>query len=238
MHITVVIPALNEEAVLAASVRSVCARLRVSFPHDEWLVVAVDNASDDGTSEVAADLAAEEPNFRYERLAERGKGLAVREGWSRHPGDVNVFMDADLAVDLAALGPLVEAVRAGADMAIGSRYHPASTVHREWWRRVISLGFRSVLRLRLGLKAKDAPCGFKAVSRRVLEEVVPLVRNDRWFFDTELLVLAERAGLRVAEVPVTWKERRRPGAGTRVNFFKVTAQYLAEVERLRKELRG
>lgn len=236
VRLTVVIPVLNEAKILADTVEAVYARLLEEFAEGDFRLVIVDNGSTDGTGAVVGALLAEYPGLRYERLNCRGKGLAIRTGWQRHPAAVNVFMDADLATDLAALKPLVLAVEEGADMAVGSRYHPASVVERSFWRRLCSLGYRLVLRTRLGLRTADAPCGFKAVSARVLNEIVPIVRNERWFFDTELLVRAERAGCRIAEIPVSWHEDSVAGRRSRVSVFRVAWQYFRECERLRNDL--
>jgi glycosyltransferase involved in cell wall biosynthesis len=232
--LTVVLPVLNEEAILADHVREVRERLRSDFPGGGWLIVVADSASDDRTPQIASALVEAWPEVRHVRTPERGKGRGIRAGWEAYPAAVNVFMDADLATDLSALRPLVEAVRGGAAMAVGSRFHAASKVKRSLFRKVVSQAYRLLIKRRLGLVTDDAPCGFKAVSGEVLRRILPEVRDDRWFFDTELLVRTERAGLSVVVLPVRWVER--PGRVTRVNVARVTWQYLAAVEALRREL--
>jgi glycosyltransferase involved in cell wall biosynthesis len=237
MRLNVTLPCLNEEKILPQTVAEVYGRLGEDFPDGDWVLVAVDSGSTDGTRRVAEALLAEYPRLRLMKLDRQGKGLAVRSGWRAHPADVNVFIDADLVTDLAALKPLVEAVENGADVALGSRYLPGSVVERSAWRRLFSLSYRLLFRLRLRLSVSDAACGFKAVNRRVLERIVPQVRSDLWFFDTELLARASHAGFRLAEIPVQWRQENVKGRGSKVNVLRVSWQYLREVERVRRELK-
>jgi len=150
------------------------------------------------------------------------------------PRQTFAFMDADLATDLRHLPELVEAVRNGADIAIGSRHLPASRTERGTFRRTASWCYRQLLRRIFGLTASDPPCGFKAVSARVVRDIVPHVRDVQWFFDTELLIRAQRAGLRVAEVPVTWYEPRRGSSMRKVAHMIVGD--LRAMWRLKREL--
>jgi len=237
MKITVVVPILNEEKVLGRHTREIYDRLETDLRHFDWLLILVDNGSDDGTPAIAERLLSRMPRLRYERLEERGKGRAVRHGWEKYQADVNVFMDADLATDLEALVPLVEKILGGHDVAIGSRAHPDSIVRRSPLRKAVSLGFRTFLKTRFSTRIKDAPCGFKAVTGRVVSEVLPKVRNHHWFFDTELLLRSEHQGLSIVEVPVFWAERNPEGRRSRVGIAHVSMQYVREVERLRRDLK-
>jgi glycosyltransferase involved in cell wall biosynthesis len=170
------------------------------------------------------------------RLERRGKGLAIREAWRRFPADVAVFMDADLSTDLEALPDLVGAIGAGADLAIGSRYHPRSTVERSVLRRFVSRCYRFLLRLLLGTSVADVPCGFKAASARVVRGIVPKIKDDGWFFDTELVVRVERAGMRIAEVPVRWCDFRVAGRQSKVRVLPIGWEYFKKSLALRSEL--
>jgi glycosyltransferase involved in cell wall biosynthesis len=236
MRLNVTIPVLNEEVLLSDTVRAVHARLLTDFPGGDWVIVIADNASTDATPRLAQALANEFPEVKNLRLEKRGKGLGVRSGWQAYPAEINVFMDADLATDLEAMAPLVAAVERFGGIAFGSRYHPASEVRRSPFRLLVSHGYRLVFRLVLGLQARDAACGFKAVSAEVLAKVVPQVRDNRWFFDTELLTRAQRAGFRLTEVPVRWREEAPGGRRSRVNVIAVAWQYLVACLSLRSEL--
>lgn len=238
MRLCVVLPALNEERIIAGSCQQVMASLSAHFPAWEWQLIVVDNGSTDRTAEIVRALAAKEPRLQYLRLSQIGKGYAIVAGWRAVSADVYVFMDADLATDLSALPALVSAVSSeGYDVAIGSRYAPGAVVERDLLRRTASRGYQWVLKLLLAVHVADAPCGFKAVSRRVRDQLLPQVENGAWFFDTELLVRAERAGYRVKEIPVRWREIITPGRSSKVKIWSLSVGYLRSVLALRRRLR-
>ncbi len=199
----VVIPVYNEEAQLAASVERVLAHL-ATLPWTSRVTIA-DNASTDQTAMIARRLAHTHEAVEVVHLAEKGRGRALKRVWSDSASDVLVYMDVDLSTDLAALLPLVAPLVSGhSDLAIGSRLSRSSRVERGAKREIISRSYNLILRRALRAGFSDAQCGFKAIRRDAARALLPLVRDDRWFFDTELLVVAERAGLRIHEVPVDW----------------------------------
>ena len=199
----VVIPVHDEEAQLAASVERVVGHLR-TMPWSFRVTIA-DNASTDQTATIARRLSHAHPEVAVVHLAEKGRGRALKRVWSVSGSDVLVYMDVDLATDLAALLPLVAPLVSGhSDLAIGSRLSPQARVERGAWRELISRSYNLLLRRLLHARFSDAQCGFKAIRRDAARELLPLVEDDAWFFDTELLVVAERAGLRIHEVPVDW----------------------------------
>ncbi|NEE36221.1 glycosyltransferase, partial [Streptomyces sp. SID7982] len=200
----VVVPVYNEEKDLHPCVVRLHAHLARTFPYSFRITVA-DNASTDATPAVAAALAAELPGVRYVRLEEKGRGRALRTVWSASDAPVLAYMDVDLSTDLNALLPLVAPLISGhSDLAIGSRLARSSRVVRGTKREFISRAYNLILRSSLAAGFSDAQCGFKAIRREVAERLLPMVEDSGWFFDTELLVLAERAGLRIHEVPVDW----------------------------------
>lgn len=200
----VVVPVFNEELDLEPSVRRLHAHLRETFPYPFRITVA-DNASTDGTPAIAARLAVELPEVQWLRLADKGRGRALRAAWSASRAPVLAYLDVDLSTDLSALFPLVAPLISGhSDIAIGTRLARGSRVVRGPKREVISRCYNVLLRSTLAVGFSDAQCGFKAVRRDVAERLLPLVKDSGWFFDTELLVIAERAGLRIHEVPVDW----------------------------------
>ncbi|MFI8101654.1 glycosyltransferase [Streptomyces sp. NPDC086023] len=200
----VVIPVYNEERDLGASVRRLHEHLANTFPYAFRITIA-DNASTDSTPEVAARLAATVPGVRVHRLEQKGRGRALRTVWSQSEAPVLAYMDVDLSTDLNALLPLVAPLISGhSDLAIGTRLAASSRVVRGPKREFISRAYNLILRSSLAARFSDAQCGFKAIRREVAERLLPLVEDSGWFFDTEMLVLAERAGLRIHEVPVDW----------------------------------
>ena len=199
----VVIPVHNEERDLASSVE----RVREHLATMPWTfrVTIADNASTDGTAVIARRLAHTYDDVRVVHLAEKGRGRALKRVWSGSDAAVLVYMDVDLSTDLNALLPLVAPLISGhSDLAIGTRLGRGSRVERGPQREIISRGYNLLLRGALRARFSDAQCGFKAIRADVAREVLPLVEDNAWFFDTELLVLAERSGLRIHEVPVDW----------------------------------
>ena len=204
--VEIVIPVYNEERDLERSVRRLRAYLDACFPFHAVVTVA-DNASTDRTQEIGEQLAASVIGVRYMRFNDKGRGRALAATWLMSTADVVAYMDVDLSTDLDALLPLVAPVISGhSDVAIGSRLSTGSRVRRGWKRELISRCYNALLHVTLGATFTDAQCGFKAIRAETARRLVPQVQNRSWFFDTELLVLAQRASLRIAEVPVDWND--------------------------------
>ena len=202
--VEIVVPVHNEAAGLASSVRRLHRFLSDGFPFS-WRIVIADNASVDATPEIARRLALTLPRVRHLRLGQKGRGGALRAAWSASPAKVVAYMDVDLSTDLRGLLPLVAPLLSGhSDLAIGTRLAHGSRVVRGPKREFISRSYNRILQTVLRARFTDAQCGFKAVRRAVLDPLIGDVRDDGWFFDTELLVLAQRRGLRIHEVPVDW----------------------------------
>ncbi|MFT4288497.1 dolichyl-phosphate beta-glucosyltransferase [Nocardioides sp.] len=199
-----VIPVYNEERDLDRSVRRLDDYLRAELA-GRYRITIADNASTDGTWAIAQRLSEEFDSVDVIRLEEKGRGRALRAAWSRSSASVVGYMDVDLSTDLRAIWPLVAPLLSGhSEVAIGSRLATGSRVVRGTKRELVSRCYNLLLRLLLGVSFSDAQCGFKALRTDVAARLLPLVRDEEWFFDTELLVLAERAGLRIHEVPVDW----------------------------------
>ncbi len=229
--VEVIIPVYNEEQDLAASVMRLNSFLERTFPYDYQVVIA-DNASTDATLEIAQRLAARHEHIRVVHLDAKGRGRALRQVWLASTADVVAYMDVDLSTDLKALLPLVAPLISGhSDIAIGSRLSRGSRVVRGPKREFISRSYNLILKASLGASFSDAQCGFKAMRREVADQLLPLVEDNNWFFDTELLVLAERAGLRIHEVPVDWVD----DPGSTVDIVATATEDLRGVWRL---LRG
>ncbi|MDT0386622.1 bifunctional glycosyltransferase family 2/GtrA family protein [Streptomyces dubilierae] len=230
----VVVPVYNEEHDLEPCVRRLHAHLAETFPYSFRITVA-DNASTDRTPVIAARLAAELPGTRWLRLAEKGRGRALHAAWSRSRAPVLAYLDVDLSTDLAALLPLVAPLISGhSDIAIGTRLARGARVVRGPKRELISRCYNGLLRSTLHVGFSDAQCGFKAVRRDVAERLLPLVQDRAWFFDTEMLVIAERAGLRIHEVPVDWVD----DPDSRVHLLSTALADLRGMARLGRALAG
>jgi glycosyltransferase involved in cell wall biosynthesis len=230
--VDLVLPVYNEERQLAVSARTLLAWCD-AHPEHQWRVVVADNGSTDGTLAVAHALESEYPRRLVAlHVPVAGRGLALRTAWLTSPAEVCAYMDVDLATDLDALPALIEPLAADeADLAVGSRLHPQAQRKRGRRRELLSQGFVLLLRRTLGLQLSDAQCGFKAIRRQAARELLPLVRDNRWFFDSELLVLAQRNHYRVREVPVRWTDDPRSS----VRVVRTVVQDLRGIWRLRRD---
>ena len=232
----IAIPAFNEEDVLHNNVLKVLNFCQNHLKLD-WQLVIVDNGSVDQTAEIGKNLAKDYNKIKYLHLAVAGKGLAIKSGWQSLAADFYLFMDADLATDLSAVPLAITKLTSGADLVLGSRFHSASRVNRSLARKMFSFGYRLTLRLFLNTKISDAPCGFKAINNRVKENILPQVYDEKWFFDSELAILAEYNNFRIVEIPVVWQDPRVGGNKSKVKVLSLSLAYLQEVLKLRKRLK-
>ena len=204
----VVIPCLNEERALPISVRRLHSFMSMAFADYDWAIVVADNGSTDGTLAAADALSNEFPQVRYIRLEQRGRGRALRRAWTESAADIVAYMDVDLSTDLAHLPTMVSAIAQGrCEIAIGSRLMPDSqVVGRTLKREITSRGYSLLFRTMFFTSFRDAQCGFKAASRRAASDLAPLVEDNGWFFDSELLILAQKCGYPILEIPVRWTD--------------------------------
>jgi putative flippase GtrA len=231
--VDVVVPVYNEAESLRSSIAYLNDYLLARFPFSFRITIA-DNGSTDGTWELARQLERELVHVRALRLDEKGRGRALHAVWSESDAAVLVYMDVDLSTDLSALLPLVAPLLSGhSDLAIGSRLTRGARVVRGPKRELISRGYNALLHATLGARFSDAQCGFKAIRADRAHELLPLVQDRGWFFDTELLVLAERSGLRIHEVPVDWSD----DPDSRVDIVSTALTDLRGVVRLMRDLR-
>ena len=227
--IEVVVPAHNEEATLAANVELLLDYLRREFPFSFRILVA-DSASSDATRAIACELAALHPEVSVLGLDVKGRGLALKAAWSRSRADIVAYMDCDLSTNLESFLPLVAPILSGhSELAIGTRLAHQAHVRRRLKREVLSRGYNRIVRALFRVGFSDAQCGFKAIRADVARRLIPHTLDDGWFFDTELLLLAERNGLRIHEVPVDWIE----DLDSRVDLAPTIAGDLAGLWRVR-----
>jgi putative flippase GtrA len=227
-QVEIVVPVRNEESGLEPAVRRLRAFLDDSFPFAGRITIA-DNGSTDRTWAQALALAAEFPLVHAVRIERPGRGGALRTTWAGSDADIYAYMDVDLSTDLNALLPLVAPLLSGhSDVAIGTRLARGARVIRGPKREIISRGYNLLLHASLGTRFSDAQCGFKAIRADAARALLPLTADTGWFFDTELLVLAERAGLRIHEVPVDWID----DTDSRVNVVATAVGDLRGIVRL------
>ena len=227
--VDLVIPVYNEAHVLEQSVATLTAFLAEQLPYP-WRILIADNASTDGTLAVAQRLAAQDARVACLHLEHKGRGRALRAAWLGSTADVVSYMDVDLSTELAAYPALIRAIaQDGYDLATGSRLAAGSRTTRSLKREALSRGYNLLIKAVLGTRFSDAQCGFKALSRRAVAALVPRVQNNAWFFDTELLVLAEKKGYRIKDLPVRWVE----DPDTRVKLRQTIGEDLRGLWRLR-----
>jgi glycosyltransferase involved in cell wall biosynthesis len=204
--VEVAVPVYNEEKILARSVRQLHSYLADNLPF-RFLITIAENASTDGTFAIAQQLCAELGGVRVVHLDRKGRGLALRHVWGSSEADIVAYMDADLSTGLDAFLPLIAPLLSGhSDLAVGNRLAHGATVVRSAKREIISRAYNLLLRTVLSARFADAQCGFKAGRTEVIRTLLPDVADNAWFFDTELLILAQRRGLRIYQVPVAWTE--------------------------------
>lgn len=228
--VDVVVPVYNEERALPASIPALRAFLENDrFPYD-WTIVIGDNASVDGTPAVGKKLEAESGGkVKYVRIERKGRGYALKQIWGASQADISSYMDVDLSTGIEAFPELVDAIaEKGFDVAIGSRLTGQSRVTRSLKRRILTRGYNTIIKTMFFTRFSDAQCGFKAVSREATRRILPLVQDNNWFFDTELLILAEKLGYRVYDVPVKWVE----DTDTRVKIAATVTEDLRGLLRL------
>jgi glycosyltransferase involved in cell wall biosynthesis len=213
--LNVVLPVYNEAAELKDSV-SRLKRCLLLFPENySWKITIVDNASDDRTMDIARRLAKEDGRVIALHLDEKGRGRAVKHAWMHSRDDILSYMDIDLSTDLKHFKKLILSLESGFDVAIGSRNLPRSCVSgRSLLRTITSKGYIFLIKIFFFAHFSDAQCGFKAVTRSAAHSLIPLVVDNEWFFDTELLIRAEKMGFHIYEEPVTWVDN--PGSTVRV----------------------
>jgi glycosyltransferase involved in cell wall biosynthesis len=205
--VDVVIPVLNEQVALRGSVETLRTFLHEHCPYT-WRIVVADNASTDATPQICADLKRDYPGeVDFVRLEQKGRGRALRMAWTQSTADVVCYMDVDLSTNLRALPPMLAAlIHSDYDLATGSRLVHGAIVTRQWKRELISRCYNLLIRLMFWHRFRDAQCGFKGATRRAVHDLLPQVKDQAWFFDTELLLKGERQGYRIFELPVEWIE--------------------------------
>lgn len=232
MKVCVTLPVYNEEEQLASSVEKVLKVCRENYKDFEILIA--DNASTDRTLDIAKELSKKYEEVKYIHLPQKGRGRALKAAWQSTDADIMCYMDIDLSTDLKHLKELTRAIEEGYDVAFGSRHRKESELKRCLKREILSRGYVFLVKLFLKTKYSDYQCGFKAVNKKIVRELLPKIKDNEWFFDTELIVKADKYGYRLKEIPVKWIEDK----GSTVNIKKTVINYIKNIFRLRREFKG
>ena len=227
--VDIVIPVLNEEERLPRGIVILHNFLQQEMTDNPWRIVIVDNGSTDRTRSVSEMLVQRYPGVGYMYIPQRGRGRALRAAWMESTADIVSYMDVDISTSLAHFPRLVRAIDRGYEVAIGSRHVKGSKVQRSFLRSVLSRGYNLMIRAMFMAPFRDAQCGYKVLSRRAARALVPMVKDNHWFFDTELLIIASKWGYKIREVPVEWVEDRN----STVNVVKTVWQDVKGLLRLR-----
>ena len=228
----IVIPCLNEERQLPLSLDALLAFCRRHMTAYRWRILVADNGSSDRTYAIAQEFATRLPaECAAIRLEQRGRGRALRQAWTDSTADIVCYMDVDLSTDLAALPPLISAIAAGGcDIAVGSRLARGSVVMRRTLKReVTSRCYNLLIKAMFFTRFSDAQCGFKALSRRAVQEILPVTKDLAWFLDSEILIIAEKHGYNIKDIPVRWTD----DPDTRVKVVKTAWGDIKGLLRLR-----
>ncbi len=231
MDILLVLPTYNEEKIIGQNIDRVFNFCQKNLTAYQWMVVIADNGSFDKTLEIVQQKKQIHPNLKYFHLTRPGKGKAIKKAWQDYTARINIFMDADLSTELKFIPPLIKAIgQKNYGIAIGSRYQEESQLKRPAWRSLLSRSYNLILKLFFHLNLTDAQCGFKAVSQKVVRKVIPKIKNNQLFFDTELLVLGHYANFLIKEIPVNWQERK---GKSKIKIIPTAFNYLKEIIKLK-----
>ena len=217
--------------------------IKISDPNIENIfkkfeIVIADNGSTDKTPDIGRNLAKKYKKIKYLRLEKRGRGRALKTAWTISKADIFCYMDADLDTDLKHLEQLIKLVEEGYDITYGSRLSKESKVERSAKRNLLSIGYNFLFRIAFNTKIADPQCGFKAVNKTIVKKIVPLVKEKGGPFDAELLLISERLGYKLKEVPVKWADTRLlDGEKSRFNLFEETKKHITLIWRLRKNIK-
>ena len=237
MKLNITIPAYNEEKILKKSIDTLNIFLNNNITEMDWDIIIVDNNSIDNTNKIGEELANKFNRVNYIFTEKKGKGVAIKTGWKKFEADIYIFMDADLSTDLTSLPDLISGIeKENCDIVIGSRFHKNSNVKRTLIRKIISYSYRLIKKILTKSTVSDAPCGFKAVNKKIIKNILPQVKDDGWFFDSELLILSENSGYKIKEIPVKWEDIREKEDKSKVKVVSLSVKYFINLIKMRKRI--
>lgn len=235
MNILLVLPTYNEEKIIGQKIDRLFDFCQKNLTEYQWTVVIADNGSTDKTLKIVRQKKQIYPDLKYFHLSHSGKGAAIKKAWQDYTAQVNIFMDADLSTELKFIHPLIRAIsEEGYAMVIGSRHRKESQLERSFWRSLISRIYNLILKLFFKINSTDAQCGFKAVSSDVVRKIIPQIKNNHLFFDSELIILSHHHGFPIKEISVNWREEKL--RKTKIKIIKTTFIYLKKLIKLKLRL--
>lgn len=213
--VEVVIPIYNEEEDLETSINKLYSFLSKNLSRFEWKITIADNASTDDSLSIAQKLSGRHAEIKYIHLTQKGRGRAVKKAWRLSDADILVYMDVDLSTDLNSLVPIIRSLEQEYDIAIGSRLlSDSQVINRTIKREILSRIYNILIKIFFNTHFSDAQCGFKAVTKNTVRNLIPYITDNAWFFDSELLIVGDKLGYRIFEEPVKWIDN--PGSTVRV----------------------
>ncbi len=236
LDVLITVPCYNEEAILENSIKDLFRFCCNNFTNLKWKIVIGDNASTDRTSIIGKKVSNNFKEVDYFFLKKKGRGLVLRNIWEKYESKIYIYTDADLSTSLIHINELVESIlNNNCEIAIGSRLIVNSNViNRSLFREITSRIYNKIIKTTFKTHFHDGQCGFKGISRKVRENILPLVKDNYWFFDTEMLIIAEKRNYKICEIPVRWKDR--DSNSSKVKVFKDSIYFLKEIKRLKSEL--
>ncbi len=236
--ILIVIPCYNEEEILKSSVEKLHEFCNENLREYKWEIVIGDNASTDRTPIIGKELSKSLENVSYYYSPQKGRGHILRKIWTDFESKIYIYTDSDLSTPPTYISDMVKALlRDNYDVAIGSRLLKNSKVaERTFFREIISRGYNKIIRFLFKVHFHDGQCGFKGITQKIKDEIIPMVKDNYWFFDTELLILSERHGYKIAEIPISWKDRE--SKKSKVKVFKDSIYFLKEIKRLKSSFKN
>lgn len=233
LTIDFVIPIYNEEKILEENVLKLRQYLK-NNEKNKWAIIIADNGSFDRTPEIGKKISEEYNSISYVHINEKGRGYALREAWKNSQADICFYMDVDLSTGLGVIQETILNIKKGYDMVIGSRYQKCSKVKRSIHRSILSKGYNILVQLLFRTKVKDMQCGFKAVNQRIIKQVLPKIKDNEWFFDTEIVLIAEREDYKIKEIPIKWTGN----PNTKVNILRTIINYLVSLIKLKVRMKN
>lgn len=233
LNLDLVVPVYNEEEVLEKNILLLHSFLKKNLTLN-WQITIADNASTDATLKIAKDLTKRYNEINCIHLDEKGKGRALKAAWTQSQAEIMGYLDVDLAYDLNDLPLMVQSLQQNASIATGNRYDSRSVVDRGWKRTILSQAYRAFVRLLLETNLNDFQGGFKFINKQVKQKVLPLVKDTGWFFDTELLVLAEKCQYSIVQLPIKCYQ----GKNTKLNIVKDARFFSKNLFNFRRRLKS
>lgn len=238
MFIEFCLPIYNEEKILKNNVLELlnyCNKQNFDF---DWQIAIINNSSIDNSEKICQELSNKHPQkIKIENIKQPGKGRALKLYWQKSKADVIAYMDIDLAVSLDNISDLINSItKEGYDLIIGSRLLPDSKINRSFLRELSSQGYNFLSKIILRHNFSDLQCGFKAIKTDAFKKIAPYIKDNKWFFDTELIVFANYFGYKIKEIPVNWQENRYDQRKSKVNIVKDSIKFIKNLIKLKIRL--